>query len=343
MPHLQKMVPPPTISTAKATNMNYQQKVPAVGTLEALNGVNITPRVSGEVVHIFVHSGQVVHKGQPILLLDNRAAKASYLSDQAAFQNAVVTLQRDERLIKAHAISQTQYDADFTAFKEAKSAMNAAAVALRDHTVKAPFSGKLGIRQVNIGQFINPGESIIALQTQNPIHFNFNLAEKNLANLNNGTKVDLKVDRFPNIVFHGKVTSIDSTIDPATHTIAVQATFPNNKHLLFPGGFGTGYVYLGQAQSVLAIPNTAITYRLYGDSVYLVSTTNAKGKPVHTATLKYITLGDPINADYTEVTKGLKAGDLVVTAGQNKLQEKNVVSINNNAPTTNANPFKKES
>jgi len=335
-----KMVPPPpTISTFKVDYMDFQNTDTAVGTFKAVNGVNVTSQVSGEVVHKFVHSGQVVKKGQPLIQLDDRTARTTLLNDQAAFTNAKLTIQRDQRLIKSHVISESAFDASLTAYKQAKAAMLAAEVALSQHTIKAPFAGKLGITQVDVGQFINPGEAIVALQTQSPIHFNFNLPESDLADLVIGGRVDISVTRFPNKFFMGVITAINSTIDPDTHTIAVQATLQNRSHFIFPGGFGTAKVYLGKKTKVLGLLNTAVTYRLYGDSVYVVTTSQSKGKTVHTATLKYITLGNPINDDFTAVQDGLKAGDLVVAAGQNKLQQTNVVLINNKIPKTE-NPIK---
>jgi membrane fusion protein (multidrug efflux system) len=331
--------PPPTISTVKVDNMNYQKTDTAVGTFKAVSGVDVTSQVSGEIVHKFIHSGEVVKKGQPLIQLDNRTAKTTLATDQAAFENAHLTMLRDQRLLKTHTISQSTFDNDFTAFKQTRAAMIAAEVALSQHTIKAPFAGKLGITQVDIGQFINPGESLVSLQTQSPIHFNFNLPEKDLADLVINGRVEITIDRYPNRYFLGKITAINSTIDPDTHTIAVQATLPNKSHYIFPGGFGTAQVYLGKPTKVLGILNTAVTYRLYGDSAYIITSANSKGKTIHTATLNYIHLGDPINANYTAVNSGLKAGDEVVAAGQNKLQQKNIVLINNTTPQT-INPLK---
>lgn len=331
--------PPPTISTVKAEKLNYQPSDTAVGTFKAINGVEVTPQVSGQVTKKYVNSGQVVSKGQPLIQLDDRTAKTTLANDSAAYQNAHLALLRAQRLIKVHAIGKSDYDTAVMNAKQANAALNAAKIAYDQHTIKAPFAGKLGIFQVDIGQFINPGEAVITLQTQSPIHLNFNLPEKDLADLVIGGRVEAQVDRFPNKTFVGKVNAINSTIDPSTHTISVQATFPNTNHLLYPGGFATVNVHLGQASKVIGIPNTAITYRLYGDSVYVVTTSKKDGKTVNTANLKYITLGDPIDASNTAVIKGLNVGDVIVSAGQNKLQIKNTVNINNKIPKTD-NPLK---
>ena len=217
--------------------------------------------------------------------------------------------------------------------------MMTAAVALDQHTIKAPFAGKLGIIAVNIGQYVMPGDPLVTLQTQDPIHLNFNLPESDLSNLVVGGRVDATIDRFPTKIFVGSINAISSTIDPSTHTIAVQATFTNKDHLLFPGGFATAKIYLGKSTSMLAIPNTAVTYRLYGNSVYLVTSADHDGKTTYTATLKYVTLGNPIDEDHVAILDGVKEGDIIVSAGQNKLQEKNIVLINNDIPAT-ANPLK---
>ena len=332
--------PPPVVSTAKVQSMQYQNTDNVVGTFKAIQGVDITPQVSGEITHIYVHSGQVVQKGQPIIQLDNRTSQTAFANAQAAFQNASIALNRAKHLLKINAISQSTYDSDVMTYKQAKATMTGNAVALTEHTIKAPFAGKLGITQINIGQFINPGENIVTLQTQNPIHVNFNLPEKDLAAIVIGGKIDATIDRYPNHTFHGHITAINSTIDPSTHTIAVQGTFMNLDHLLYPGGFATIKVYLGKPQTVLGIPNTAVTYRLYGDSVYVVTSTTSKGKSANQATLKYITVGNPINDTMVAVAKGLKLNDVIVTAGQNKLQEQNIVSINNNVPKNLPNPVK---
>jgi membrane fusion protein (multidrug efflux system) len=336
-----KMAPPPaTISTIQVSHLAYQPTDSAVGTLEAIDGVNVTTQVSGEVMQKFASSGQIVDKDQSLILLDNRTAQATLANDRAVFENSQMIMQRDERLLKVHAIGQATYDNDLMAYKQAQASMMAAAVALDQHTIKAPFAGKLGIIVVNIGQYVMPGDPLVTLQTQDPIHLNFNLPESDLVDLVVGGRVDAMVDRFPTKTFVGSINAISSTIDPSTHTIAVQATFANKDHLLFPGGFATAKVYLGKSAHVLAIPNTAVTYRLYGNSVYLVTSADHDGKKTYTATLKYVTLGNPIDADHVTILDGVKEGDIIVSAGQNKLQEKNIVLINNDIPTTTANPLK---
>ena len=177
-------------------------------------------------------------------MLDDRAAKADLLKAKATFQNAHITMLRDQRLIKVHAIGQSTYDTDLTQYRQALAGMQSAAVALEDDTISAPFTGKLGIKLINIGEYLTPGQAIVALQTQNPIHLNFNLPEKDLAQLKVGSRVDAVVDRYPDITFHGTLTAMNSTIDPDSHTIAVEATFANAHHALFPGGTSTT-VYLG--------------------------------------------------------------------------------------------------
>ena len=335
-----KMAPPPaTISTIKVSPLAYQPTDSAVGTLEAINGVNVTTQVSGEVMQKFVTSGQIVDKDQPLILLDDRTAQATLANDRAVFENSQMIMQRDQRLLKVHAIGQATYDNDLMAYKQAKASMMTAAVALDQHTIKAPFAGKLGIIAVNIGQYVMPGDPLVTLQTQDPIHLNFNLPESDLSNLVVGGRVDATIDRFPTKIFVGSINAISSTIDPSTHTIAVQATFTNKDHLLFPGGFATAKIYLGKSTSMLAIPNTAVTYRLYGNSVYLVTSADHDGKTTYTATLKYVTLGNPIDEDHVAILDGVKEGDIIVSAGQNKLQEKNTVFINNDIPAT-ANPLK---
>ena len=335
-----KMAPPPaTISTIKVSPLAYQPTDSAVGTLEAINGVNVTTQVSGEVMQKFVTSGQIVDKDQPLILLDDRTAQATLANDRAVFENSQMIMQRDQRLLKVHAIGQATYDNDLMAYKQAKASMMTAAVALDQHTIKAPFAGKLGIIAVNIGQYVMPGDPLVTLQTQDPIHLNFNLPESDLSNLVVGGRVDATIDRFPTKIFVGSINAISSTIDPSTHTIAVQATFTNKDHLLFPGGFATAKIYLGKSTSMLAIPNTAVTYRLYGNSVYLVTSADHDGKTTYTATLKYVTLGNPIDEDHVAILDGVKEGDIIVSAGQNKLQEKNIVLINNDIPAT-ANPLK---
>lgn len=336
-----KMAPPPaTISTIKVSHLAYQPTDSAVGTLEAINGVNVTTQVSGEVMQKFVSSGQMVDKDQPLILLDDRTAQATLANDHAVFENTQTIMQRDERLLKVHAIGQATYDNDLMAFKQAKASMMMAAVALDQHTIKAPFTGKLGIIAVDIGQYVMPGDPLVTLQTQDPIHLNFNLPESDLVDLVVGGRVDATVDRFPTKIFVGSINAISSTIDPSTHTIAVQATFTNKDHFLFPGGFATVKIYLGKSARVLAIPNTAVTYRLYGNSVYLVTSADHDGKKTYTATLKYVTLGNPIDEDHVAILDGVKDGDIIVSAGQNKLQEKNTVLINNDIPSATANPLK---
>jgi membrane fusion protein, multidrug efflux system len=210
--------------------------------------------------------------------------------------------------------------------------------------IKAPFSGRLGIRLVNLGQFINPGDKIVTLQTLDPIYVNFNLPQQSLRHIAVGQTVNVVCDAYPKENFVGKITSFNPNANQATRNIEVQATFDNPDQHLLPGMYATANVDTGRSTPNITLPQTAVIYNAYGSIVYVVKETgkDKKGEPILTAEQNFVTLGDT-RGDQVAILKGIKAGDLVVTCGQVKIKNGSQVTINNkDAPDDNPNPLTKD-
>jgi membrane fusion protein (multidrug efflux system) len=227
-------------------------------------------------------------------------------------------------LYETHASARSALDQALADKKQAAANVAKEQQIIEQKTITAPFAGKLGIREVNLGQYINPGDAMVTLQSLNPLYVNFSLPEQDISYLRLGQKVGVKVDSYPGTEFRGKLTAISSKVDPQTRSISLQATIPNASYELVPGNYAQVKVYRDKAMDVVVVPQTAITYRLYGDSVYKVVDTGKKdknGKALIYAELGLVKVGPNIGANVV-IEKGVKAGESVVTAGQIKLQTK---------------------
>ncbi len=264
---------------------------------------------------------------------------------EAAAELAAVVLERDKAQLAAQAVSQAQVDGDTADLKakRALAAQQAAAVAKK--TIRAPFSGKLGITTVNPGQFLNPGDKIVTLQTIDPIYIDFYQPQKQIAGLALGMAVNVSSDAFPGQTFSGKITSISPKIDVATRNVQVQATIANPKRRLLPGMSARVSVDSGEKQRHLTLPQTAITYNPYGSTVFIVKPgeqKDAKGERGKVAQQVFVTTGET-RGDQVAILKGLQEGQEVVSSGQLKLQSGAPVAIDNAVqPANSPNPTPQE-
>ena len=322
--------PPTTVSTVKAVLTTWHPFLSAAGTLKASNGVDINSEVSGQIVSIHFQSGSHVSTGDLLVQLNDAVDQQTLLRDQAALRFDKIDYHRKEILLKENAVAQSAVDAAKAAYLQADAAVQSDQVLIAQKKIRAPFSGKIGIRQVNIGQYITSGTSIVTLQEMHPLFVDFSLPEQDLPYLKNNQAVRIKVDAYPSQFFQGDISAINSAVDINTRTIAVRATVPNQNEALFPGLFANVDVILPDQDHVLTVPQSAVTYSLYGDSVYIVvpKGKDKTGQPTLIATQKYVAVGDR-RGNVVAITKGIKVGDDVVTSGQLKLHPDAQVIVNN--------------
>jgi membrane fusion protein (multidrug efflux system) len=336
---------PQTVSTVKVEALEWQPELSAVGTLSAVRGVDVSPEIAGLVREVNFKSGKDVNAGDVLIQLNADADIAQMHAFEAAAELAAVVLQRDKAQLAAQAVSQAQVDSD-TADLKSKRALAAQQVAtVAKKTIRAPFSGKLGITTVNPGQFLNPGDKIVTLQTIDPIYIDFYVPQKQIAGLAVGMAVKVASDAFPGETFSGKVTSISPKIDVATRNVQVQATIANPKRRLLPGMSARVSVDSGDKKRYLTLPQTAITYNPYGSTVFVVKPAeqkDGKGGGELTAQQIFVTTGET-RGDQVAVLKGLQEGQQVVSSGQLKLQNGAPVAIDNTVqPANSPNPAPQE-
>ncbi len=336
--------PPVAISASIAKTVKWQDRIAAVGSLVAVNGVDVTSQVSGEVVKIYFTSGKMVEKNQPLLQLDDNVDQQTLKSQEAQLELDKINYARMKTLVAKQSAAKSDFDKAASELKQAQADVDKTQVQISYKNIKAPFSGKIGIRKVNLGQYINPGEAIVSLQSINPMYVDFNLPEQALSQLKVGLKVAVTVDTFPGKTFDGKITAINSNVNQATRNILVRAGVKNDHGLLVPGMFANVNVLLPEHLDVVVVPVTAVTFSLYGDSVFVIhpaktsdnqkavttkktddSKTNA---PPLTVKREYVQTGQQRN-NLVVITQGIKAGDKVVTSGQLKLVDGTNVIINN--------------
>jgi len=332
--------PPQTVSTVEAKLAQWQPRLEAVGSLRAVSGADLSAQVAGIVFAIHFQSGADVKQGT--LLLELMAADdiAKLQSLKATAALARITLERDQKQFTAQAVSQQTVDTDTQTLKsdEAQVAQQQALVDYK--SIRAPFSGRLGIRQVDLGQYLAAGTAIATLQSLNPIYVDFYLAQQALAQIKVGQPVSAAVDTYPGTAFPGEIAAINPKVDPATRNVQVRAVLKNAELKLLPGMFATVAVEVGMPASHVTLPQTAIVYNSYGSTVYIVEQKgkNAKGEPMLAARQTFVTTGET-RGDQVAVLSGVKSGDTVVSAGGNKLHNGSLVTVNNSVqPSDNPNP-----
>lgn len=326
--------PPQTVSTETAAMQDWQPNMQAVGSLRAVNGADLSLEVSGIVGELHFNSGDDVPAGTVLLRLraDDDVAKLQAL--QATADLAQITYDRDVKQWKAQAISQANVDNDNFNLKNARAQVEQQKAMVDKKVLRAPFAGHLGIRAVDVGQYLNAGTAVVTLQALDPIYADFFLPQQALDQLKIGQAITALVDTYPGQKFAGKITAINPQVDANSRNVQVRATLDNADRKLLPGMFATIDIDVGPVQRHITLPQTAIAYNPYGSTVYLVEQNGA----AHTAKQTFVTTG-PTRGDQVAVLKGVKEGDVVVTAGQMKLHNGSPVAINNSVrPTSDASP-----
>jgi len=329
-------MPPAAVTSLVVKGEPWQPVLRAVGSLRAVQGVEVSGDLAGIVREIAFESGTSVKKDELLVRLDTRQEEAQLRSAEAALELARLNLTRQRDLLSKRATSQSEFDAASATADQAEAAVENIKALIARKTIRAPFDGVLGIRKVNIGQHLDVGKPIVSLETQDPIYVEFSLPQQDLPSVALGKKVRVKVAGLASHEFGGEVTAIDSKIDESTRNIQVEATVPNKEGILRSGMFVEVEVLLPGQSGVIAIPASSVLYAPYGDSVYLVKDApDGKGKQ---AIQQFVKLG-PARGDQVTILSGLKEGDEVVTSGGFKLNSGAEVIIDNRIqPSNEANP-----
>jgi membrane fusion protein (multidrug efflux system) len=334
---LAKQVPPPATITAEAAqSREWVERLPAIGTLIASQGVDVASQVAGIVTALGFESGQDVPKGDKLVQLDINVELADLESAEATLREADVAYKRQADLMRKSVTSEANVDTALAKHDTAAASVNRIKALIAQKSVLAPFAGRLGIRKVELGQYVSPGLALVTLQALDPIWVDFPMPEQNIGKLKTDEVIELTVDAFPGQVFKGKIASLDARVSQETRTLLVRGTLENPDRKLLPGMFANVAVLAGEPAQVVTTPRTAVTYSLYGDSVYVVKPEQGSGAvpaqpspdSVFVVERRFVTTGQ-VRDDRVAVTSGLKAGEVVVTTGQLKLNNGGHVKIDN--------------
>ena len=336
----QTVPPPETVATAVAQEQKWQDTLSAVGSVNAAQGVIVAPEIAGTVSEIAFESGATLNKGDLLVRLDTSSEEAQLRAAEAQVQLAKLNADRTQQLRKDKTVSQSEMDQAEANLKEAQANADAIRATIDKKTIRAPFSGKLGIRLVNLGEQLDVGKGIVSLQALAPIYVDFSLPQQDLGKLETGLTVRITTDSYPGQEFTGQLKAINPDLNATTRSVQLRAEFANTNQLLRPGMFVNVSVELPHGQNVLAIPTTAVLSAPYGDAVYLVESSVTNGMTNLVVQQKLIRTGRS-QGDFTSVESGLNAGDRVVSAGLFKLHNGASIQENNEAapePSLSPNP-----
>lgn len=329
------VAPATAVSTYVAKKAGWRPVANTVGSVTAVQGVVVSAQMAGNVAEIAFESGAIVKQGDLLLRLDTSVEEAQLRSADAAVALARLNLDRSRDLLEKTSISQSEFDAADAQFKQASAQADNIRAVIAKKTVRAPFSGRLGIRLVNLGQTLKEGEGIVSLQSLDPVYVNFSLPQQSLASVAVGLDVSISTDAAPGKVLTGKVTAIAAEVEVATRNVKVQASLANTDGLLRPGMFVNVNVYETAVREVVVVPATAVLYASFGNSVFVLEK-NDKG--VLVAKQCFVQLGE-MRGDFVEVKQGVEAGMEVVSAGAFKLRNGAPVSVDNSrSPVLSEDP-----
>lgn len=332
--------PPQTVSTAVARLETWQATVDALGSLRASQQSSLSTPVGALVTAIRFHSGAHVRAGQELVELDPAPLRAQLLQLQAQEQLAQVNLKRDRAQLAVQAVSQAVVDTDEATLRADQAGVAAQQALLAQHIISAPFAGRLGLRQVDLGQYLAPGGVAVTLQKLDPMLIDFNVPQSQIDLIRVGMQATLSTNAVPGQSFSAKVIAIEPQLDTATRNLTVRAEVSNPGEKLLPGVFASIRLERGKPQQYLTLPNAAVVYNPYGETVYVVKDEGkgADGKPRLVAEQRFITTGAQ-RGDQVAIVKGLQPGDTVVTSGQLKLRNGTPLIVNNSVePSDNPDP-----
>jgi membrane fusion protein, multidrug efflux system len=332
--------PPESVSSALVREETWQGTLTAIGSVMAVQGVTVSPEIPGIIIEISFESGAVVSQGDLLVRLDTSLEEAQLRALQAQEELAQLNLTRERTLRSQNMVSQAELDAAESTLKQTQGNADAIRATIQKKTIRAPFAGRLGIRLVNLGQYIDTGKPIVSLQSLTPIYADFSLPQQELARLKTGMRVRVTTDTYPDRQFEGTLTAINPDLDQSTRSVGLQATFANPDQLLRPGMFARVEVLLPEEQPVLVIPATSVLSAPYGDSVYVIESKPGKdnGNAQLVVRQQFIRTGHA-RGDFVSVGSGLKVGERIVSAGIFKLRNGMAVTENNNlSPKNEAAP-----
>ena len=327
---------PEAVTTIVTEREEWPATLDAIGTVAPVQGVTVSADLPGVVDRIAFDSGRTVDKGDVLVQLDTRQEQAQLAGAESQVELARVNFERMRGLVEQDAVSRAEFDAAAAAHQQAEARVREIRATIERKTIRAPFAGVLGIRQVNLGQYLTGGDSIVPLQSLNPVYVNFGVPQQEAGKMRQGRSVRITVGELGEGQFTGHVTAIDSIVDPTTRNVQVQATLSNPGGKLRPGMFVQAQVMVGAGRQVVALPASAINYAPYGDSVFvLADLKNPKGQPYRGVRQQVVKLG-PARGDQVAVVSGLNAGEEVVTSGVFKLRNGVAVQVNNKVQPANS-------
>jgi membrane fusion protein, multidrug efflux system len=332
--------PPQTVSAVSAALSEWQPKVEAVGSLRAVLGADLSLEVAGVVDTITFNSGDDVEQGKQLLKLRAGDDAAKLESLQAMADLSEIVYERDQKQFKMQAVSQATLDTDAANLKNAKAQVTQQQAILDKKILRAPFDGRVGLRLVDLGQYLGAGTVVVTMQALDPIFVDFYVPQQSVDQVRLGQSVTVKVDAFRDQTFSGEISALNPKVDASNRNLQVRAVLKNPDHKLLPGMYATTEIAIGAPQSYITLPQTAITYNPYGNTVYVVDNkgAGADGKAQLVARQTFVTTG-PTRGDQVAVLKGIAEGDMIVTAGQIKLHNGSVILIDNSiTPTADAAP-----
>lgn len=343
-----KMKPPSaTVTAERAGTKEWIDRVQSIGTLIAIRGVDVSPEVAGIVKNYYFESGNDVEKGTKLVELDTSVEEADLVKNRAVLLEANADLKRQASLVKKEFVSQAVVDTTTSKRDTAAASVQRMEAVIAQKNITAPFAGRLGLRRVEKGQYVKAGDPLVWLQALDPIWIDFPVPEGDLGKLKIGAPIELGVNAYPDQVFKGVIEAFDARVAQDTRTLMVRGRSPNADHRLLPGMFANVAVLEGKPKELVTVPRTAVTYGLYGDSVWVVKEgppapekTASVGEvevpaPQLTVERRFVRVG-PSQGDEVAILEGVKAGEQVVTSGQLKLHPDAAIKIDNSRPLTPA-------
>jgi len=331
-------LPPATVSTMVITTSEWQPKLTSVGNVRAFRGVELSTEIGGLVQTVPIKSGQDVKEGELLIKLNDASDVAQLNSLKAMADLAKVINERDRQQLAIQAISKNVFDTSAADAKSKQAQVEQQTALVAKKNLKAPFSGRVGIVSINPGQFVNPGDRLLTLQTLDPIFVDFNLPQNNAEQVQVGQEVVVTTDAFKDASFTGKITAISPKVDTNTRNIQVEARLANPDKKILPGMFANVNINLGEQVKYLTLPQTAVTYNPYGSTVFIAKPTGKKdkqGNPSLEAQQVFVTTG-LTRGDQVAILKGVEEGATVVTSGQLKLKNGTPLIINNKVQPANS-------
>ena len=343
-----KMKPPAaTVTAERAGTKEWIDRVQSIGTMIAIRGVDVSPEVAGIVKNYYFESGNDVEKGTKLVELDTSVEEADLVKNRAVLLEANADLKRQASLVKKEFVSQAVVDTTTSKRDTAAASVQRMEAVIAQKNITAPFAGRLGLRRVEKGQYVKAGDPLVWLQALDPIWIDFPVPEGDLGKLKIGAPIELGVNAYPDQVFKGVIEAFDARVAQDTRTLMVRGRLPNADHRLLPGMFANVAVLEGKPKELVTVPRTAVTYGLYGDSVWVVKEgppapekTASVGEvevpaPQLTVERRFVRVG-PSQGDEVAILEGVKAGEQVVTSGQLKLHPDATIKIDNSRPLTPA-------